>query len=271
MEDFSDRKRFAVSTCREAGRMARTFFADRSKLEVTSKGAQDWVSAADKGVETFIRSRIAEAWPDDGSVGEEFGRTAGKSGFDWVIDPIDGTTNFVNGIPAWTIVLAGVAAGRTRIGVIHDPNIDETFAAVRGGGAFLNDAPMRPMTGVPLSAGTVSVGYSNRVEAGNVLPVVATLLERGAMFHRNASGALSIAYVAAGRLLGYLEEHMNAWDCLAGQLLVEEAGGRVEAQDADEMIRAGGRVVVAAPDVFDELLGVADDAWPGTKRVPGSH
>ena len=90
---------------------------------------------------------------------------------------------------------------------------------------------------------------------------VAALIKEGAMFYRNASGALSIAYVASGRLLGYLEEHMNAWDCLAGQLLVEEAGGCVEMQDASEMIRIGGRVVVGAPGVFDALLAIANDAW----------
>ena len=263
MKHISDRKDFAIELCQEAGRMALSYFADRSNLEVSVKGAQDWVSEADQAVETFIRSRLSEAWSDDGIVGEEFGRVTGPSGFDWVIDPIDGTTNFVNGIPAWTIVLAGVAEGRTQLGVIHDPNVDETYAAVRGGGAILNTAPMRVAADVPLQSGTVSVGYSNRVAPGNIVPVVAALIDTGAMFHRNASGALSIAYVAAGRVLGYLEEHMNAWDCLAGQLLVEEAGGRVEAQDADEMIRVGGRVVVAAPQVFDELREIADRAWPG--------
>ena len=110
-------------------------------------------------------------------------------------------------------------------------------------------------------SGSVGVGYSNRVTAANVLPVIAAIIDHGAMYHRNASGALSLAYVAAGRLLGYVEEHMNAWDCLAGQLLVAEAGGRIEEQDADDMIREGGRVIASAPQVFDELINVADVAW----------
>ena len=93
------------------------------------------------------------------------------------------------------------------------------------------------------------------------MPVIADLIRQGAMYHRNASGALSIAYVAAGRLLGYMEEHMNAWDCLAGQLLVAEAGGRVEPQDADAMIRDGGRVVVGTAYVFETLVEIADSAW----------
>lgn len=194
-------------------------------------------------------------------MGEEHGRTPGTSGFDWVIDPIDGTTNFVNGIPVWTVVFAGVAHGRTKVGVIHDPNVHETFAAARDGGATLNGAPMQVASGVALNSGTVAVGYSNRIEARHVVPIVADLIARGAMFHRNASGALSLAFVAAGRLLGYVEQHMNAWDCLAGQLMIAEAGGCVEDQDAGAMIRQGGRVIAGTPDVFDPLREIAERAW----------
>lgn len=261
MENLSERMDFAARLCRAAGDKAREYFSNRATLVVDQKGAQDWVSEADRNVETFIRERIGEAWPDDGIVGEEHAPKAGTSGFDWVIDPIDGTTNFVNGIPAWTIVLAGVSGGKTRIGVIHEPNVDETFQAMEGGGATLNGAPMRVASGVALDSGTVSVGYSNRVEAAHVVPVIAALVERGSLYHRNASGALSLAYVAAGRLLGYMEEHMNAWDCLAGQLMIAEAGGMVEEQDAGEMIRGGGRVVAGSRDVFETLVAIADEAW----------
>ena len=261
MSQISERRDFAVSVCKEAGGIAKIYFRDRGNLIVDQKGAQDWVSEADRTVETFIRKQIAEAWPQDGIFGEEHGSLAGKSGFDWVIDPIDGTTNFVNGIPAWTIVLAGVTEGRTVVGVIHDPNMDETFVATQGEGAFLNGARMQMATGVALRDGTVALGYSNRVETRHVVPIVAALIEHGAMFHRNASGALSLAYVAAGRLLGYMEEHMNAWDCLAGQLLIKEAGGVTEDQDAGAMIQDGGRVIAATPDVFGTLLEIAEDAW----------
>lgn len=256
-----DRHAFAIALCKEAGARALAYFADRGSLVVDRKGAQDWVSEADRNVELLIRDRLAEAWPEDGIFGEEHAPKPGSSGFDWVIDPIDGTTNFVNGIPCWTVVLACVSQGRTVLGVIHDPVVGETFAARRGGGATLNGEALHVASGTALDSGTIGVGYSNRVEAGNVLPVIAALIARGAMYHRNASGALSIAYVAAGRLLGYVEEHMNAWDCLAGQLLVEEAGGRIEHQDADEMIRAGGRVVAGTPEVFPALVAIADDAW----------
>mgnify|MGYP001800759732 CR=1 FL=1 len=185
-----------------------------------------------------------------------------------MIDPIDGTTNFVNGIPAWTIVLAVVSDGATQLGVIHEPNVGETYTAVRGAGAALNGRAMQVTSGVDLASGTVSVGYSNRVDAAHVVPVIAALVERGSLYHRNASGALSLAYVAAGRLLGYVEEHMNAWDCLAGQLMVQEAGGKVEAQSADGMIADGGRVIVGTPVVLDTLLDICNAAWGRCRDQP---
>jgi len=261
MDKTNERLASAIGICTEAGKKARTYFEQRGALVVDRKGDQDWVSEADRNVELLIRARLAETWPDDGVFGEEHDPSRGTSGVDWVIDPIDGTTNFVNGIPSWTIVLAGVCDGKVEIGVIHDPMNAETFVAHRGGGATLNGAPMQVAKDTPLNSGTVAVGYSNRVEAKNVLPVVSAIIDKGAMFHRNASGALSLAYVAAGRLLGYVEEHMNSWDCLAGQLLIEEAGGIIEEQDADDMIAKGGRVVVGTPRVFDDLKSIADRAW----------
>ncbi|MEM7718089.1 MAG: inositol monophosphatase family protein [Pseudomonadota bacterium] len=263
MADYASRYAFAIEAVTVVGETAAEFFRNRDALVVEAKGAQDWVSEADKNVELLLRKHISEAWPDDGIFGEEHDDKTGTSGFDWVIDPIDGTTNFVNGIPAWTVVLAGVAAGRTEVGVIHDPNFKETFGGHRGHGATLNGVPMRMADGVPLDSGTVSVGYSNRVEAAHVVPVIADLVNLGALYHRNASGALSLAYVAAGRMLGYIEEHMNAWDCLAGQLMIEEAGGVVEEQDARLMIREGGRVIAGTSEVFPALKAIADSHWSG--------
>lgn len=251
----------AVAICQEAGALALDYFRKRETLSVDLKGPQDWVTEADRNVELLIRKRLSEAWPEDGIVGEEHADEPGASGFRWVIDPIDGTANFVNGIPVWCVILAGVIDGETKIGVIHDPCHDETFVAVKGGGASLNGKPLKVADGVPIGSGTISVGYSNRIEARNVIPVIEDLLDQGAMFHRNASGGLTLAYVAAGRLLGYLEEHMNAWDCLAGQLLIHEAGGVVEEQNADEMIEVGGRVVVGTKQVFEALKKIGEARW----------
>ncbi len=258
---FEERSAFSAELCRAAGARARDYFTRRDRLRVDRKGCQDWVSEADRNIESFIRESISAAWPEDGIVGEEHDDIPGSSDFKWVIDPIDGTTNFLNGIPAWAVVLAGVSAGETQIGVVHDPIHDETFSAVRGCGARLNGQATHVAKGKTLDDGIVAVGYSNRVEARNVASMIGALVIQGAMIHRNASGALSLAYVAAGRLAGYVEEHMNAWDCLAGLLLVTEAGGLVEDRDADEMIRDGGRVIAGAPEVFEALKSIAAPAW----------
>lgn len=244
----------------EAGQLARDYFRQIDTLKIEKKGHQDFVSAADREVEVLVRRRLAEHFPEDAIVGEEHAPTEGSSGFTWVIDPIDGTTNFVNAIPAWVVVIAGVKNGQTCIGVIHDPCHDETFVAVRGEGARLNGHPISVPRDLTLRDGSVAVGHSNRIASEATARLVAAILNAGGLFHRNASGALSLAYVAAGRLLGYSEAHMNAWDCLAGQLLVAEAGGKVEAQDADQMIANGGRVIVGAPRVFDDLVRLYEAA-----------
>lgn len=254
----------AEQIVREAGALGLSFFRSLGSLKVEQKGHQDFVSQADREVEIFIREALDAAFPDDGIVGEEHAPTEGTSGFTWVIDPIDGTTNFISGIPAWTVVLAGVQDGRTEVGIIFDACHDEMYVAVRDQGARLDGDVLRLVGGKGLKDGSVGTGFSNRVSTDGIALLVAGILAEGGVFQRNASGALSLAYVAAGRLLGYSEEHMNAWDCLAGQLLVAEAGGGVEDQDADAMIRDGGRVIAGAPGVFADILRISEKAFSGS-------
>ena len=161
-----------------------------------------------------------------------------------MIDPIDGTANFVQGIPAWCVVIACAKDGVTVTGVIHEPSTGETFYGSKGGGAFLNGKPIKASSSKSLGDGSLGVGFSNRRETANVPGLIKDLLDRGGIFFRNASGALMLAYVASGRLIGYVEEHMNAWDCIAGMLLVEEAGGRIVAPDPKTVLEKG-TVVVA--------------------------
>lgn len=260
--DLRQRADLAVGIAKDAGVLALDYFGS-STLQIDRKGPQDYVSEADREVELRVRAALAERFPEDGIVGEEGAPVPGRSGFTWVIDPVDGTTNFINGIPAWTVVLAGVRDGRTEIGIIHDPCHGETFVALRGGGAALNGTPLRLQPGLTMSEGTTGIGFSNRVGTDGTMKLMAEIFARGGIFLRNASGALSLAYVASGRLLGYVEEHMNAWDCLAGQLIIAEAGGGVEQQDADDMIARGGRVVVGAPGIFEDLVTIADAAFAG--------
>ena len=258
---LDEKTKISIEIVKSAGALALKFFQDLASLNVEKKGHQDFVSRADRDVEQFVRTALEHAFPDDGIVGEEHDPKPGSSGFTWVIDPIDGTTNFINGIPVWTVVLAGVCDDKTQIGIIYDACHKECFVAICGQGTRLNGMILQPLQPANLTDGSVGVGFSNRVTTVGVNTVVSSILNAGGVFHRNASGALSLAYVADGRLLGYTEKHMNAWDCLAGQLLVAEAGGGSEAQSAEAMIKQGGRVVVGAPGVFDQLIEISDHAY----------
>ncbi|MEZ5906358.1 MAG: inositol monophosphatase [Geminicoccaceae bacterium] len=216
----------AEAVAREAGSLARRYYQARDTLEIESKGAQDLVSKADREVETLIRDRLARLFPEDGFVGEEHAHELkGDGGGHWVIDPIDGTWCFLNGIGSWCVSLAYERAGQIQAGVVYDPVAGELFSARRGGGATLNGLPIRVADATSLADGTVSLGYSLRVPVASMLPLFAKLLNARGMYQRHGSGALGLAWTAAGRLIGYLEPHMNSWDCLAGLLLVEEAGG----------------------------------------------
>lgn len=258
---MSERAEAAQKIALDAGALAVSFFEQVGSLEIESKGHQDFVSEADKKVELNIRAAIEKEFPEDGIVGEEHAAKASASGYVWVLDPIDGTTNFISAIPAWTVVISLVHRDETVVGVTYDPIHNEMFLAIKGEGAWLNGEPLICPADTSLSRGSLGTGFSNRIDPDGVRRLIDEILKANGVFHRNASGALSLAYVAAGRLLGYAEEHMNAWDCLAGQLLIAEAGGRIEQQSANDMIANGGRVVAASAGVFDELVQIADRAY----------
>jgi myo-inositol-1(or 4)-monophosphatase len=266
--DIEQRLAFAIDLARRAGDLGLSFFRVLGDLKIESKGHQDLVSNADREVELFIRAALQQAFPDDGIIGEEHDLVEGRSAHVWVIDPIDGTANFVRGIPAWCVVIALTTGGVVTAGVIHDPSNEETFSAGRGGGAFLNGRPIRATAAASLTEGSVGTGFSNRVEAKNLAVLVEHLLAEGGVFFRNASGALMLAYAAAGRLLGYCEEHMNAWDCLAGLLLVEEAGGVVLEPDPATVLSQGTMVIAGGRGVFEQLRGLCGRAFSSGENRP---
>ncbi|MBA3449570.1 MAG: inositol monophosphatase [Pseudaminobacter sp.] len=259
--DNENRMLFATALARRAGELGLKYFRDLENLTIESKGHQDLVSEADRDVETFIRKELATHYPQDGIVGEEHAASTGGSGYVWVIDPIDGTANFVRGIPAWTVVIACAKDGAAIAGVIHDPSTNETFHGYRGGGAFLNGKPIRASASTSLADGSVGTGFSNRREARNIVGLIDGLFDEGGVFFRNASGALMLAYVASGRLLAYVEEHMNAWDCIAGLLLVEEAGGAVVQPDPKTVLDRGTVVIAGGRGVFDKVQALCEEAF----------
>ena len=266
MTSHSERLTFARELAERAGKLGMEFFRKLDTLTIESKGHQDLVSEADREVELFVRREIAKVYPDDGVIGEEHAPTKGSTGYDWVIDPIDGTANFVRGIPAWCVVIACAKDGVTVTGVIHEPSTGETFYGEKGGGAFLNGRPIKATMSNSLGDGSLGIGFSNRRETTAVPGLIKDLLVRGGVFYRNASGALMLAYVASGRLLGYIENHMNAWDCIAGILLVEEAGGRVITPDPATVLEQGTVVVVGGAEVFDDIYALCAETFGLTPK-----
>ena len=261
MTSHKDRLNFARELAERAGKLGMDFFRRLDSLTVESKGHQDMVSEADREVELFVRRELAKAYPNDGIIGEEHAPTTGTTGFTWVIDPIDGTANFVKGIPAWCVVIACAKDGVTVTGVIHEPSTGETFYGAKGGGAFLNDKPIRVAASKSLADGSVGVGYASRQRNSKVPALIADLIGQGGVFFRNASGALMLAYVASGRLIGYVEQHMNSWDCIAGLLLIEEAGGRILTLDPATVLTAGTPIVAGGPGVYDQINALWTKAY----------
>lgn len=223
---LDERHALAEAMAAEAGGIALDYFRRRNELEIeTKRDPQDLVSIADRNVETLIRDRIAGRFPADGILGEEYGLQEGTSGFTWVIDPIDGTSPFVNGMPNWCISIGLMKDGEPVAGVIVAPCHAETYSAARGKGAFLNGTRLALDPARTIRDSVTGLGANSHVAPKVLAGVVERLLEAGGTFIRNGSGALMIAYVAAGRLIGYYEPYMHAWDCIAGYCLVAEAGG----------------------------------------------
>lgn len=249
------RYRFACSLAESGGKLADTFYQQRETLQIDHKGTdlQDVVSRADQEVEAFVKSRIAEAFPDDGFLGEESGTADAGTRVLWVVDPIDGTSCFLNGLHTWCLSLAIVVDGEPVIGVVYDPNHHELFHALKGHGAWLNDRRIAPHTAPTVAGGVMGVGTSHRVSSADFLPFLDELLQQGGMFVRNGSGALMSAWAAAGRLIGYYEPHMNPWDGLPGIVLMREAGGTTNDYLEAEGIARGNPVLLASKTLYPQL------------------
>ena len=252
---MTDRFEVAEAAIREAGALALKHAGRLAELDVRSKGTQDVVTEADLEIELLLRQRLLEAFPEDRFFGEETGADAleGAHGL-WVVDPIDGTQPFVSGMASWCISVAFVHDGELDFGLILAPQAEELFVGGRGRPATLNHRPISPHGGTALTDGITAVGYSPRIGADDILPVFDRLLRAGGMYYRNGSGALTLCEVAAGRLLGYVEPHINAYDCLAGIAIVRAAGGRTnDWLAAPDAMLSGTRIVAGPPQMYDEL------------------
>ncbi len=255
--DWNARALAAQAIAREAGLLSKARFHDRS-FSVKFKGRQDFVTEVDVECERLIASRLHEAFPGDGMIGEEgAGRPAKQGAPTWVVDPIDGTANFARGAPHYCVSIACILGRSIEIGAIHQPITEELFFAQRGRGAFVNGVAMKPSEADDLNACTVEVGWNARGGPELYLGLVKRMVDCGVSVGRGGSGALGLAWVAAGRRDGYVENIINSWDCLAAILMVKEAGGYVSDFLAGDGLTRAGPVIAAAPGIRDALIKAA--------------
>jgi myo-inositol-1(or 4)-monophosphatase len=247
----------AEAVAREAGALARSRFLDRS-FTIGFKGPHDFLTEVDQQTEALIAERLLHAFPDDGFIGEESKpRPTAEGGATWVVDPIDGTANFARGVPHFCVSIACVTDGRAEVGVIYDPIREELFAGRRGSGARLNGAPLRASEVVSLADSSIEIGWNTRAGPEQFADLLRRVAVTGASPARTGSGALALAYVAAGRRDGYVEHHIHAWDCLAGIVLVREAGGYVNDFLRGDGLTKGNPLVACGAGIRDELISAA--------------
>jgi myo-inositol-1(or 4)-monophosphatase len=247
----------AQTIAREAGVVVRRRFLDRS-FTVGFKGPQDFLTEVDGETEAFTADRLLPIFPGDGFIGEESNaRSPAEGGATWVVDPIDGTANFARGVAHFCVSIACVVGPKVEVGVIYDPMRDELFAARRGGGARLNGALIRASGASSLANSSVEVGWNLRAGPDQYVDLLGRVASTGASPSRTGSGALAIAYVAAGRLDGFVEHHIHAWDCLAGIALVGEAGGYASDFLKGDGLAQGAPLIVCATGIKDALIAAA--------------
>ena len=252
-----------IKAARKAGRSLVKDFREVENLQVSMKGAGDFVSRADIAAEEILKTELMGARPSYGWLGEETGGEAGQDPTRrWIVDPLDGTTNFLHGLPHWAVSIALEHKGEVVAGVIYDPAKDELFWAEKGVGAFLNDRRIRVSgrrhmieclfaTGIPF--GALKTLPATLQDLAQLMPACAGVRRWG-------SAALDLAYVAAGRCDGFWERGLNAWDIAAGVILVREAGGFVEALQPDTRLMDTGSVLAANPEVFEPFARIIRNA-----------
>jgi myo-inositol-1(or 4)-monophosphatase len=248
-----------LKAARKAGRTLVKDFKEVENLQVSTKGAGDFVSRADIAAEKILKIELMGARPSYGWLAEEDGEEPGKDPTRrWIVDPLDGTTNFLHGLPHWAVSIALEHKGEIVAGVVYDPAKDEAFFAEKGAGAWMNESRLRVSGRHKMSEAIFATGlpYGGRADLPETLQDLARVLPACAGVRRWGAAALDMAYVAAGRYDGFWERRLSPWDLAAGVIIVREAGGLVDPLTKGENIVESGDVICANEPLFDKFVSV---------------
>ena len=251
----------ATKAARRASQINNRASLDLSLLQVQSKQPNDFVTEVDKAAEAAIIEVLKDAYPDYGILAEESGQTPGRnanSEYQWIIDPLDGTTNFIHGFPQYAISIALAKGSQVEQAVVYDPNRNELFTASKGAGAFLNERRIRVSRRIRLQEALIGTGFPYRMfdHAESYMAIFRELTQKTAGLRRPGAASLDLAYVAAGRLDGFWEFGLSPWDMAAGSLLITEAGGLVSDLAGEADYLNTGNLVAGTPKVFLPLLQI---------------
>ena len=259
-----------IKAAHRAGRSLKRDLGEVENLQVSLKGPRNFVTAADRRAEEIVRAELAKARPDYGFLGEEGGAHAGADkSHRWIVDPLDGTTNFLHGIPHFAVSIALERNGAITAGVVYNPANDELFVGEHGKGAFLNDKRMRVAARQRLAEAVVACGlpHYGRGDLKLARNEIAAAQAHFAGLRRYGAATLDLAWIAAGRLDAYWERDLAPWDLAAGSLLVREAGGFVSDLDGGDAIFAKGQIAAGNDTMHRELLRLLKEAGKETKET----
>jgi myo-inositol-1(or 4)-monophosphatase len=253
----------AVKAARRAGQIINRASLDVGHLKVSVKQHSDFVTEVDRAAEAVIIETLREAYPHHGILAEESGATEGSKGeseYQWIIDPLDGTTNFIHGFPQYSVSIGLAQKGVMQHAVVYDPTKNEIFTASKGAGAYLNDKRIRVSSRTKLADALIGTGFPFRVfdHVDAYIAIFRELTQKTAGLRRPGSAAIDLAWVACGRTDGFFEFGLAPWDMAAGTLLIAEAGGLVSDLGGESNYLATGNLVAGNPKIFGQLLQVID-------------
>jgi myo-inositol-1(or 4)-monophosphatase len=245
----------AVKAARRAGTVINRASLNLERLQVDRKQHNDYVTEVDRQAEAAIIETLSDAYPTHGFLAEETGTSNGDGENIWIIDPLDGTTNFIHGFPQYAVSIALSVNGVTQQAVVYDPTRDELFTATRGAGAYLDRRRLRVATQDRLMNALLGTGfpYRNDQDLAKYLQIFAEMTPLCAGLRRPGAASLDLAYVAAGRYDGFFESDLKPWDMAAGALIITEAGGLIGNYCGEEGYLQSGEVMAANPRIFAQL------------------